>query len=286
MLLLVQVAFASLAVEGKLAMSPRFGVSPEALAMARILGGALVFVPAHLALPAPRVRRLRDAFELGVLAVFGIVLNQALFLSGLRRTSPISATLLVATIPVFTAVLAALTGQARLTPRGALGIAVAFFGTFVLSGFAVPAAGDLFVMLNAASYAVYVVLSKPALARHGTMTVLAWTFGAAAVLFAPVGGLALLREAPGFSRPALALVAFIVLVPTALSYALNAWALRRVSPALVTIYVYIQPLVVIALAWLQLDQPPTSRALLAGLFIMSGVALVATAPRQSRRDAP
>jgi len=284
-LLVVQVAFGTLAVEGKLVMSPRFGVSPPALAMVRILGGALLFGVAHVAFRTPRVRAVRDAAELALLALFGIVLNQALFLTGLRRTSPVSATLLVATIPVFTAAFAALAGQGRLGGRGAGGIAVALAGTFVLSGFALPRSGDVFVLGNAASFALYIVLSKRALARHGTLTVLAWTFGAGALLFAPIGGLALLREAPRWPAEALGLVAFIVLVPTALSYSLNTWALRRATPALVTIYVYLQPLVVTSLAWVQLGQPPDGRALFAGLFILGGVTLVATAPRQ-KVDAP
>ena len=101
-------------------MGPRFGVSPAALAMVRILGGALVFVPALLASGRPRIRSFRDAGELAVLGLFGVVLNQALFLAGLRQTSPVSATLLVATIPIFTAAIGALAGRRdRLTAREA-----------------------------------------------------------------------------------------------------------------------------------------------------------------------
>jgi drug/metabolite transporter (DMT)-like permease len=279
-LLFVQIAFGSLAVEGKLAMSPRFGVSPPALAMARILGGALVFAPLALAQGGPRVRALRDVAELTLLALFGVVLNQALFLAGLRQTSPVSATLLIATIPVFTVVIAALAGRERLRLRGAAGIALALTGALALSGFALPRRGDAMVMLNSASYAIYIVFSKRALARLGPMTVITWVFGAGAVLFAPIGGRALLAEAPAWPPTTVALVAFIVLVPTAFAYSVNAWALARATPALVTVYVYFQPLVVVALAWAQLDQPPEPRAVLAGLFILAGVGLVATAPRQ------
>jgi drug/metabolite transporter (DMT)-like permease len=279
-LFVVQVAFGSLAVEGKLAMSPRFGVSPPALAMARILGAALVFVPASFVFRAPRVRSLRDGLELAMLSLFGVVLNQALFLAGLRQTTPVSATLLVATIPVLTAVISAISGRDRVRPRAAIGIAVALFGVGVLTRFTLPHRGDALVLCNAASYATYIVLSPRTLARYGTLTVLAWIFGAAAVLFAPVGGLALAREAPAWPAHTLALVAFIVLVPTALSYSLNAWALARANPALVTIYIYVQPLVVAALAWAQLGQAPELTTLLAGLFILAGVAIVATAPRQ------
>lgn len=283
-LLVVQVAFGSLAVEGKLAMSPRHGVSPAALAMARILGAALFFVAlravARSSSPAPGVTSWQDRAVLGALSLFGIVLNQALFLAGLQRTSPVSATLLVAMIPVFSAAVAAAAGRERLTRRKLGGVALALLGVAVLSGFTLPATGDLLVLLNALSYAVYVVFAKGPLTRFGTQAVMAWVFGWGAALFAPVGGAALLREAPGWSPEAAGLVAFIVGVPTVLAYGLNAWALRRAGPTLVTIYIYLQPLVVAALAWIQLGQPLAASAVLAGLLILAGVTVVATAPRQ------
>ena len=274
-LVIVQLAFASLAVEGKLAMSPRFGVSSLALAMVRILGGAAVFLVAHLVLRTPRVRSLRDALELGALALFGIVINQALFLAGLQRTSPVAATLLTATIPVFTALVAALAGRGRITLRAGAGIAIAVFGIAVLSGFKAPGAGDALVIVNAASYAIYVVFAKKMLARYGTVTVVAWIFGWGAILFAPVGVVTLVREAPGWPAAAGGILAFVVLVPTVIAYSVNAWALRRAAPTLVTIYVYLQPLLVAALAWIQLGQAPPPSAAFAAPFILAGVTLVA-----------
>src|SRR5262249_26942090 len=153
------------------------------------------------------------------------VLNQALFLLGLHATSPMAATLLVATIPIFAAAIAAAAGREPLTVRRGFGIAVAVFGVSVLSRFAFPAGGDLFVLLNAASYAVYVVLAKGVLARYGTATVIAWVFGWGAVLFAPVGLGALVRGAPTWSAGAWGYATFVVLIPTVFAYAVSAWAL-------------------------------------------------------------
>ncbi len=281
-LVLVQIAFGSLAVEGKLAMSPAYGVSPRALAMSRILGGAVAFASVSAARRArggasPKaVRSVRDVAELAALALFGIVLNQALFLAGLRKTSPVSATLLVATIPVFIAIVAAVSGRDRLTPRGLAGVALAILGIAAITGFALPASGDLLVLLNSLSYAVYVVFAKGPLARHGTATVVAWVFGLGAVLFAPFGGPALIREAPGWSAGAIGLVAFVVLVPTVFAYGLNAWALRRATPTLVAVYVYLQPLVVTALAWAQLGPRVERPTVGGGLLVLAGVTVVAT----------
>lgn len=277
-LLVVQVAFGTLPVEGKLALAPGSGVSPAALAMARILGGAVALAGALAAQrAAPRPTR-KDALRLAVLSVFGIVLNQVLFLEGLSRTSPVSATLLVATIPVLTMAASMLAGRERPTAARALGIAVALLGTAAIANFAVPAAGDLLVLLNAASYAVYLVAAKGLLARYGAGVVVAWVFGWGVLLFAPFGGGALVRELPAWSASSAALVGFIVVVPTILAYGLNAWVLRRASPLLVATYVYLQPVVAILLARVQLGQALELHTAIGAALIFAGVAMVARAP--------
>jgi drug/metabolite transporter (DMT)-like permease len=277
-LLFVQVAFSTLSVLGKIAMGPEHHVSPSALAMVRIIGGALFFAAMHLILRSPRVTKLRDVAGLAVLSLFGVVLNQALFLAGLRQTSPISAILLVATIPVFTAAISALTGQGRVSLRAASGILLALFGVAYLTGFAVPARGDALVLLNALSYAVFTVYAKRLLRLYGAVTVVAWLFGLGALLFAPVGGLALAGELPAWPPVTALIVGLIVLIPTVLGYAGNTWALEKAPATVVSAYVYLQPVIVTILAWLMLGQTLDVRAAVAGIFIFGGVGIVATSP--------
>jgi drug/metabolite transporter (DMT)-like permease len=65
-------------------------------------------------------------------------------------------------------------------------------------------------------------------------------------------------------------------MPTIVAYSLNAWALARSSPTLVTIYIYVQPVLAGLLAWLQLGLTPSSRMLVASALILAGVTVVAT----------
>jgi drug/metabolite transporter (DMT)-like permease len=278
-LLIVQLAFATLAVEGKLAMGPAHGVSPKALAMARVAGGAAVFIAIELTNTKRKLPSAPDVVRLAALSLLGIVLNQALFLLGLKATSPVSATLLVATIPVFSAVIAVAAKRDQLSLRGAAGIALALFGILVLTHFALPRGGDALVLLNSLCYAFYVVYAKGVLQRYGAMTVMAWIFGLGALMFAPFGGADLAAEFASWPLATRGLVLFIVLVPTVIAYLGNAWALARARPTLVTIYVYVQPLVVALLVWVQFDQRLDVWAIAAGLLIFAGVGIVATARR-------
>src|SRR5687768_15684073 len=109
-LLIVQIAAACGGVYGKLAMLPvgdgGGGISPYALGMLRMLGGAGFFYVVTSVFRLRTATTRRDQLVLAGLSAVGIVGNQTLFLAGLRITSPMSAALLGVTIPVFTAALA------------------------------------------------------------------------------------------------------------------------------------------------------------------------------------
>ena len=83
------------------------GVSPFALSVYRMLGACLLFWSVSLFLPRERVAR-RDIVLLLFASVFGIQLNQMLFLWGLSLTSPIDSSIIATVVPVLTMVLATL----------------------------------------------------------------------------------------------------------------------------------------------------------------------------------
>ncbi len=286
-LLGVQAAFAAGAVEGKLALGPvgsgGEGIDPLALAMVRMTGAALLFQVFLRA--AGKERRLprADHLRIAALAVLGIVLNQTLYLVGLRITTAFAAALLGATIPVFTAAVAIVLRVERADVRTGIGLALAFAGVLWLTGIGSVDVGAIVIAINCLSYSLYIVLSKPVVQRVGATTLVTWLFTWGAIMFVPLGGVALVSGAAHWSARGWLLVGFYVAVPTIFAYLANAWALGRTSPTVVTIYIYLQPLLAAVLQWLQLGVPVTSRALGASAFILGGVAVVAT--RRSIRQA-
>lgn len=289
----VQIAFASQAVEAKLAMLPRGeggeGVNPAALAMTRMLGAALFFQlfsrgRARLA-PAPRPLPRRVHPRLAGLAMLGVAANQALFLAGLKTSTPFVVSILGATIPVLTAALAILFRKEAPSWRTGAGLVLALSGVLWLTGLG-SASGDrgaALVALNSLSYAAYVVLSRELVRELGAMRFMAWVFTYGALLFAPFGAAALGAEVPQLQPRGWLLLAYIVAVPTILAYGLNAWALGRSTATIVTIYIYLQPLIAAALARVQLGHAIAPRAGLASLLILGGVA-VTTLRRRSRDE--
>jgi drug/metabolite transporter (DMT)-like permease len=282
-LIVVQAAFSVGAVEGKLAMKPVAlgggGVDPFALAMARMAGAAVFFHVLMRASGALRAVSPRDLWRIGALAILGIVLNQTLFLVGLRITTAFASAVLGVTIPVFTAGLSVAFGVEAASVRTALGLVLAISGVLWLAGGGSLDLGALAIAANCFSYSLYIVFSKSVIQRVGALTLVTWLFTWGAALFVPIGGPALVRGALTWNAHTWALVAVIVVVPTIVAYSANAWALGRSSPTLVTVYVYLQPLLTAVLQWLQLGENVTTRAVVAAALIFAGVIVIAT-----RRD--
>ncbi len=283
-LLVTQIAGAAGAVEGKVAMRAVAdgggGVPPLALGMMRMLGGALFFLAVTHAFRLRRPTTARDQATLAMLGAVGIVLNQTLFLAGLRLTTPVSAALLGAMIPVFAAAVAIIMRVERPSVRGLGGLAVALTGVVWLTGVRSFDRGAVLVAMNSLAYALYLVFGRGVIRRLGAFTVMTWVYVWASCIFAPIGGIALVRAASDLTARGWEYAAFVVAVPTIVAYFLNAWALGRSSATLVTVYIYVQPLLTALLAWVQLGHGLTLRLVVAGSLILAGVSIVA-----SRRSA-
>jgi drug/metabolite transporter (DMT)-like permease len=283
-LVIVQVAFAMGAVEGKLTMAPAAegggAVSPWALAMARMAGAAIFFQSLRA------LRRERASLSWGDhgrvagLSILGIVLNQALYLYGLRITAAFSAALLGAAIPVFTAAIAIALRQERASAWTGIGVLVASADVVWLTGVHDIDSGVVFVTLNGISYSFYVVLARRVIARIGALTVITWLFTWGAIIFAPIGARDLVVGAASWSSRGWMLVAIVIAMPTIVAYLGNAWALGRSTATLVTVYIYMQPLLTALLGWFQIGQGLSSRMIVSAALIFAGVTIVSI--RRSR----
>lgn len=282
-LVAVQVIFGTFAFVGKIALVE---LSPFALAALRVAGAGAILAALAWHRSGLALAR-RDVAAFFVLAMLGIAVNQLLFLQGLSLTTAVDATVLVSTIPAFTLGVAIAGGRETASRGKLVGVALAFTGVLVLVGGAAVGQGSLLgnvlVAANALSYSLYLVFSRPYLARYDPLTVVAWTFLFGAVVMVPLGVPDLAAtDLSALSAATWAAVAYIVLFPSVVTYYLNNWALRRLPSSTVASYVYLQPLVAAALAVPILGEPVTAFTLAAGLAIVGGI-WVAQGARLPRR---
>ena len=102
-----------------------------------------------------------------------------------------------------------------------------------------------------------------------------WIFLVGSVVTVPVGIYSMQQENLGaISAGVWLILLFIIIFPTVGAYYLNAWALTKVPPTTVAIYIYLQPLIAFGLAPLLLGEQGNSRTIIAALLIFTGVAIV------------
>ncbi|HEX8119501.1 MAG TPA: DMT family transporter, partial [Pyrinomonadaceae bacterium] len=279
-LLAVQVIFGTWPVVGKIALR---AVPSTGLVAIRVGGAAFSFL-LLMGLRGRLVRPARrDLARLALYSLLGVVLNQFLYLKGLSLSTAVNAALLNATIPVFTLLVGALLGKDKLTVRVTLGTLVAAAGVVYLidplrADFGGEAMrGNLALVANTFCYGAYLAVSQDVFRRYGALTAMTWLFAIGALAAVPFGGYNLARV----DFAALGLVIWLallytVLVQTVGAYYLNAWALERVSPSTVAVYIYLQPLFAFVVAPLVLGagEGPGLRHAVATLLIFAGVAVV------------
>ena len=274
-LVLVQTLFGALPVASKEVLPH---VPPLALALCRLAAATLVLFALERALvraPAPRAKELG---QLAIFALLGVVLNQGLFLAGVARTSATHAILLIATIPVFTLLVATLLRHEKASALKVAGLAVSFAGVavLVLAGGSDGATilGDLLVAANSLSYSIYLVVSRPSLKTRDPLSLIAWVFLLGTLEMAVVAlPQTIGADWAGMETRAWIAFAYILLGATVVTYALNTWTLRHASASRVASFVYLQPLVGVLLAILVRGEAFTARTALAGALILVGVFL-------------
>lgn len=275
-LVLVQLFFGTMAVALKLALRD---LPALAIAAVRATAGAVLLLVAARLIVGPLLRPLAEMRTFAKLGFFGIFVNQILFVVGLQWTSAVNAVLLIATIPGFTYLFAVLRKEHAPDAVHVTGLVLSFVGVaFVVGGggFAPKELlGDLFIVLNAASYAWYMVLSRNVVARHPPALVIAWALAAGAAGIALVAAPTLVTVAwPEVPTATWWTLAYIVAFPTVGSYLLNLVALRRLPSRTVAAFVYLQPVVGSALAVAVLDEPVRAATVVGAALVFAGIGLV------------
>ena len=277
-LIAVQVLFGIWPIFGKVALR---SMSPSSLTACRLTGAAVALALLQRKLTPLLKMPVKDILLLALCSMMGVVGNQFLFVKGLSLTTVINATLLSTTIPVFALFVSILLRYDELSLRRLVGILLAGGGVvFLVNPFradlsAQTTAGNILIVSNSLLYAMYIVLSKTLFERYGALNVITWIFLVAALVTVPVGIYSLQKEnLGGIGAGVWLLVLFIIIFPTVGAYYLNAWALTKVPPSTVAIYIYLQPLIAFGFAPLLLGEQFNSRTIVAALLIFAGVAVV------------
>lgn len=268
-------------------------ISPAGLMMTRTAGAAAAFWTASLFVRREPVA-WRDRLSLFFAALLGIVLNQGSFILGVSMTSPIDASVVTTTAPIFAMIIAALYLREPITGMKIAGVAIGAVGALMLI-LSSPAAassgggsvgGNLLCMFAQLSYATYFVVFKGLIGRYGPVTLMKWMFLFATLCWLPFGAEDFVSTRwQAFGWRNFAEVGFIVLGATFLTYLLLPVGQKNLRPTVGCMYNYLQPLVASLVAVLAgMDRFTTIKAA-AVVLVFAGVYAVTRSKSKAQMDA-
>ncbi len=255
-------AFAAAVLFGSSVVAVRVAVQevpPLSLAVLRFGQGGLLLVFVLLVvgrrnLLSVRWRDLPLLVLLGAIlfAVFPVAFNASLGLIEASRGA-----LILATIPIWSALLARVARSERLVPRQLVGILLSLAGVALAlaerglgwqGGFG-TLAGDGLMLVTALCGAAYGVLAQRALARQSALTVTTYAMVLGTMLLLPAAvGEGLVAIPPRLDLQTAALLVFLGVFGGALGFFLWTFALTRLTPTQVAVYINLNPLVAMVLA--------------------------------------
>jgi drug/metabolite transporter (DMT)-like permease len=257
--------------------------SPGPMALLRLMVGTVALsavvlvVRSRPVLPTRRGMLLIAGYGVAWFAGYTVVLNAAE-----RHLDAGTAAMLVNVGPILVAVAAgALLGEGW-PRRLLLGILVSFVGVTIIAGAGATGRADrLGVVLGlctAVLYAVGVLVQKVALRTTDSVTATWLGCAVGTIVLLPFGPQALgeLGRAPGAAVMA---VVYLGVFPTAVGFALWAYALTRANAGSLASTTLTVPGIVVLLSWVLLGELPTAAALVGGAVCLLGVAVSRRRPR-------
>ncbi len=224
--------------------------------------------------------------------LFGVALNQMMFFMGLNLTFPIHAALIMMSTPLLITIIALFMLREKIGPGKAIGLLLGISGAILLMSAGKELTitgnstrGDFFILINATSYAVYLVMIKPLMHRYRPIIVIRWVFLFGFLMVIPFGW-------PQFSAINWAVftfndylcVIFIVVCVTFFTYLWNIYGLHILSPSVAGAYIYMQPIFAAIISVIFTGEKLTLIKLLATILIFSGVYMVNFGFKKKRID--
>lgn len=227
-----------------------------------------------------------DRPRVALAGMLGFSIYVTLSMVGLDYTTAFSNALLLATAPIFAALLLRVLRAETIAPGQWPAMAIAFAGVALFlgekvhNGWTSAGWGDLISLAAALFFAAYTVANRPLLARYPAPTIIAWTLtiGASPVLLVALPRLP--KEDWGaISLTAWLVVAWSTVMPVYVAWTVWAWVNHRDGVARTALFIYLVPIVGGITSWLLLDEGFGLQKVAGALLTIGGLVL-------ARRAAP
>jgi drug/metabolite transporter (DMT)-like permease len=259
------------------ALMPQY-MGPMSLVFFRILGACILFWVLSIFTTTQKVNKA-DMKRMAWLAVFGVAVNQIFFIGGLNLTTPINSSIIMISNPIMVFIFTVIVFKTRITTLRITGLVFAITGALMILLYrgnfelgSETVTGDLFTLINSASWAIFVVMVKPVMQKYNTVTAMRWMFLFGSIYIIPVGlPDALSTNWAAFNDYAWFALTFVVVATTFFAYLLNVYGLVGLSANTVSAYIYLQPFLASLFAIMLGEDRLTPIKVVSGILIILGL---------------
>lgn len=242
--------------------------------------GLTVFVRGEFRLPKPN-----EVWYLALTGFIGVTFHQWLQATGLQTAQATVTAWIVATIPIFTMILGVLFLKEKSTILSVVGTFLSAIGVLlvvskgdlfsIISG-SFGTYGDKLIMISALNWAVFSILSRSGLRKFPPALMMFYVmfFGwlMSGIWYYATG------ESFNFNIPweAPSVLSLLVLGIFGSGVAYITWydALKEIPVSQLSVFIYIEPIITMALAVVMLNETINTATILGGIFTVVGIILV------------
>lgn len=265
-------------------------IMPYGFVFMRVVFAMCCFIVIHARFIREKIE-IKDFGRLLLCSFFGVVINTLMFFKGLSLTAPINASLIMTFTPVIVLLVSVISLKEQLSIKKTLGVTIAGFAVFKLV--TQPSDGIHFsfdlgsclLLINAVSYALFLITLKPLTQQYHPLTVTKWTFIFGVIMTAPFGVGELIPVKWSMIPPSVwAAVLFVLICATVMTYMLTMIAIKFANPSVVGVYSYVQPVLATIIAVAAGADIITPQKVIFGLLIFMGVYMVSYNQMQQGQD--
>ena len=260
-------------------------VKPFGFILLRIIGATTLFWLIGFFIKKEKII-LSDYPRIFLASIFGMALNMLTFFKGLSMTTPINASVIMVITPIIVLTFSAFLLKEKATKRKLSGIFIGMFGAILLIVYgneigvsSNAVLGNVLVFINATSYALYLILVKSLTLKYHPLTLAKWLYLFGLILVLPFG-IQEFKQIDWAEIPidGLLRISYVVIFTTFFAYLFNLFAIKKLKPTTISIFIYLQPVLATTYALIVGSDVLNEMKILATILIFIGVYLVSYIP--------
>ncbi|MEG1255395.1 DMT family transporter [Clostridium sp.] len=215
-----------------------------------------------------------------ILGVVGMIGYHVFFFLSLKYTTATNSSLIGATNPIVTTVLACIFLKENISYKNIIGIIISLFGVMliitngnidVLLNFKFNI-GDILMMIAVVCWAVYGILSKKALEIYSPIKITSYAFLTCVIMLLPL----VIMEKPWVYIPKTTIngwmsVIYMAIFPSIFGYLIQQMSIKKIGPTKTSLYINLVPVFSMILAFFMLGESISVIKILAGLLVVIGI---------------